>query len=151
MRGRGRGRGRCRGRGRSRAAPSPPAKRRRVEEPEEEVVVAGEEEEEEVETCETDGDGSSSDEMRTVAAMGSAPLLGTTVDEEDFSPPSTSGRGRGGRKQGRGRGGNSCHQCKRVKPRPEEMVRCQLCGDKVFCAACIKNKYHIHLFSPICS
>ncbi|KAF2916041.1 hypothetical protein DAI22_09g088400 [Oryza sativa Japonica Group] len=79
--------------------------------------------------------------MRTVAAMGSAPLLGTTVDEEDFSPPSTSGRGRGGRKQGRGRGGNSCHQCKRVKPRPEEMVRCQLCGDKVFCAACIKNKY----------
>uniref|UniRef100_A0A0E0M0U8 JmjC domain-containing protein n=1 Tax=Oryza punctata TaxID=4537 RepID=A0A0E0M0U8_ORYPU len=102
-----------------------------------------EEEEVEVETGETDGD-SSSDEMGKVPAMGKAVLPGTTVEEEeDFSPPSTSGRGRGrgGRKQGRGRGGYSCHQCKRVKPQPEEMIRCQLCGDKVFCAACIKNKY----------
>ncbi|XP_015696729.2 lysine-specific demethylase JMJ25-like isoform X2 [Oryza brachyantha] len=66
--------------------------------------------------------------------VGEGPLSGAV--EEDGSLPSTSSR-RGGRKQG----GRSCHQCKRVKPQPEEMIRCQLCGDKVYCATCIKNKY----------
>ncbi|KAF0915541.1 hypothetical protein E2562_036694, partial [Oryza meyeriana var. granulata] len=69
--------------------------------------------------------------------IGEAPLLGTV--EEGGSPPSTSGRG--GRKQGPGRGGRSCHQCKRVKPQTEQMIRCQLCVHKVYCATCIKNKY----------
>uniref|UniRef100_A0A0D9XDE2 JmjC domain-containing protein n=1 Tax=Leersia perrieri TaxID=77586 RepID=A0A0D9XDE2_9ORYZ len=134
-----RGRGRGRGRGR------PPTKRRRLlmeESPEpepasaasasepSEVVAAAEEEEEKA--AEIAGEG-----------MGNAPLPGADEEAEEDLPPTSpsSGGGGGRRKQGRERGGKSCHQCKRVKPRPEEMIRCTRCGIKVYCAACINNKY----------
>ncbi|XP_062194310.1 lysine-specific demethylase JMJ26-like isoform X2 [Phragmites australis] len=55
--------------------------------------------------------------------------------------PSTSGRSGGGKKQGRGKGRRSCHQCKRVRQWPEEMIRCQRCDERIYCVVCVRNKY----------
>ncbi|CAL5064540.1 unnamed protein product [Urochloa decumbens] len=56
--------------------------------------------------------------------------------------PSTSGRSGAGRKQGRaGRGRRSCHQCKRVRESPKEMIRCELCDQRIYCVPCVRNRY----------
>ncbi|KAK3133259.1 hypothetical protein QOZ80_6AG0534350 [Eleusine coracana subsp. coracana] len=59
------------------------------------------------------------------------------VDEREDGAPSTRRRG----KQGPSRDRRSCHQCKRVNPPPEVMIRCQRCDLRIYCAACIRNRY----------
>jgi hypothetical protein len=66
------------------------------------------------------------------------------VEEVDDRAPITGG----GRKQSPSRDRRSCHQCKRVKPRPEEMIRCQCCDLRIYCAACVRNRQCIPSISP---
>jgi hypothetical protein len=66
------------------------------------------------------------------------------VEEVDDRAPITGG----GRKQSPSRDRRSCHQCKRVKPRPEEMIRCQRCDLRIYCAACVRNRQCIPSISP---
>ncbi|KAL6655636.1 hypothetical protein ACP70R_006462 [Stipagrostis hirtigluma subsp. patula] len=78
--------------------------------------------------------------------IAAAPAEVETEEKEEAEgedrAPSTSGRsGGGGNKEGRGRGRKSCHQCKRVKPGPREMIRCERCDERIYCAACVRNKY----------
>jgi hypothetical protein len=53
-----------------------------------------------------------------------------------------------GRKQGPSRDRRSCHQCKRVKPRPEEMIRCLRCDLRIYCATCVRNRQCLRSISP---
>lgn len=58
-------------------------------------------------------------------------------EEGENMAPSTSGRGGGGKKPG---GRRSCHQCKRVRQRPQEMIRCQRCDERIYCEPCVRNR-----------
>ncbi|KAJ1289559.1 hypothetical protein BS78_02G174100 [Paspalum vaginatum] len=66
---------------------------------------------------------------------------GVGKGEGDSVAPSTGGRAGGGRRRGGGKGRRSCHQCKRSKDGPKEMIRCQRCDERIYCATCVKNKY----------
>ncbi|KAG8049681.1 hypothetical protein GUJ93_ZPchr0009g2055 [Zizania palustris] len=110
---------RGRKRGRRRGLAAPPAKRRRVESSETEHRAL-------VMEDKADSGGGSGKAARRVPV-------------DDDGAPSTSGRG--GKKRGRWMGGRSCHQCKTVKPQPEKMIKCERCNEKIYCGACIRNKY----------
>ncbi|CAN6210618.1 unnamed protein product [Urochloa humidicola] len=76
----------------------------------------------------------------TVAA--SAAAAGAGEEEGERVAPSTSGRSGARRKQGGGgRGRRSCHQCKRVRESPKEMIRCELCDSRIYCVPCVRNRY----------
>lgn len=66
------------------------------------------------------------------------------AEEREDREPSTSR----GRKQGPSRDRRSCHQCKRVKPSPEVMIRCQHCDLRIYCAACIRNRQCLDPAAP---
>jgi len=54
--------------------------------------------------------------------------------EAEGVAPKASGRG------GAGRGRRSCHQCKRVRESPGEMIRCGRCDQMVYCAPCVRSR-----------
>nr|CAB3453307.1 unnamed protein product [Digitaria exilis] len=55
--------------------------------------------------------------------------------EAESVAPKASGRGRAGR------GRTSCHQCKRVRQNPNEMIRCKQCDQRIYCVPCISRRY----------
>ncbi|CAN6174220.1 unnamed protein product [Urochloa humidicola] len=79
-----------------------------------------------------------------VNAAAQSAAVGGAAEEEggERVAPSTSDRSGAGRKRGgAGRDRKSCHQCKRVRERPKEMIRCELCDKRIYCVPCIRNRY----------
>lgn len=76
------------------------------------------------------------------AARGDTPIDGPAVVvpeqdaavEVDETAASTSGTSRR-------KGGRACHQCKRVKKKPGQMIECGRCDENIYCAPCIKKQY----------
>jgi lysine-specific demethylase 3 len=62
-------------------------------------------------------------------------------DDAEYVAPSTSARGGAGRKPDGGRGRRrSCHQCKRATQSPKEMIRCELCEQRIYCVPCVRKR-----------
>ncbi|XP_014660243.1 lysine-specific demethylase JMJ25 isoform X3 [Setaria italica] len=78
----------------------------------------------------------SPEEGVNAAAAAAAP-----EEDGEYVAPSTSGTGGAGRKQAGGRVRRSCHRCKRATQSPKDMIRCEMCEQRIYCVPCVRKRY----------